>query len=74
LTAAYRDLGLPAARVPSEGGSGCRDSWPKSILPQFLPSSVAEEPAFAALLKSGGFSGAIYAPMIWSVRLRQLLT
>jgi predicted Zn-dependent protease len=46
----YRDLGLPAARACLQKGyPDAAIRWLKSIPPQFLPPSVAEEPAFAAL-------------------------
>ena len=46
----YRDLGLPAARAClQKGDPDAAIAWLRSIPPQFLPPSVAEEPSFAAL-------------------------
>ena len=46
----YRDLGLPAARACLEKGDpDAAIRWLRSIPPQYLPPSVGEQPAFAAI-------------------------
>ena len=46
----YRDLGLPAARAClGKGDPESAVAWLRSIPPQFLPSSVQQDPSFAAL-------------------------
>jgi len=52
----YRDLGLPAARAcVLNGNPEAAIGWLKSIPPQFLPSSVQSDPAFAALKDRADF-------------------
>ena len=46
----YRDLGLPAARAClGKGDPQAAVAWLRTIPPQFLPSSVQQDPSFAAL-------------------------
>lgn len=46
----YRDLGLPAARAClQKGDPDAAIAWLRSIPPRYLPPSVGEDPAFAAL-------------------------
>lgn len=57
----YRDLGLPAARACAQtGDAAAAIGWLNSIPPQFLPGSVAQDPAFAALQNRPDFQ-AIFA-------------
>jgi len=52
----YRDLGLPAARAClQKGDPDAAIAWLRSIPPQFLPASIGEEPAFAALRDRADF-------------------
>jgi dienelactone hydrolase len=52
----YRDLGLPAARAClQKGDPDAAIGWLRSIPPQFLPASVATDPAFAALQNRADF-------------------
>jgi hypothetical protein len=52
----YRDLGLPAARAwLGKGDPEAAVAWLRTIPPQFLPSSVAEDPSFAALKDRADF-------------------
>lgn len=52
----YRDLGLPAARAClQKGDPDAAIAWLRSIPPQFLPGSTAEDPAFAALRDRADF-------------------
>lgn len=46
----YRDLGLPAARAClQKGDPDAAIAWLRSIPARYLPPSVGEDPAFAAL-------------------------
>jgi hypothetical protein len=46
----YRDLGLPAARAClAKGDPEAAVAWLRTIPPQFLPPSVAQDPSFAPL-------------------------
>jgi hypothetical protein len=57
----YRDLGLPAARACAQkGDADAAIAWLNSIPARFLPASVGEEPAFAALKNRPDFQ-AIFA-------------
>lgn len=52
----YRDLGLPAARAClAKGDPAAAVAWLKTIPPQFLPASVQQDPAFAALKDRADF-------------------
>jgi len=52
----YRDLGLPAARAClQKGDPDAAIAWLRSIPPRSLPSSTAEDPAFAALRDRADF-------------------
>jgi tetratricopeptide (TPR) repeat protein len=51
-----RDLGLPAARAClQKGDPDAAIAWLRSIPPQYLPPSLAEDPAFAALKDRADF-------------------
>lgn len=57
----YRDLGLPAARACAQkGDAAAAIGWLNSIPARFLPASVAEDAAFAALKNRPDFQ-AIFA-------------
>jgi hypothetical protein len=52
----YRDLGLPAARAClQKGDPEAAVAWLRSIPPQFLPPSMRDDPAFAALKDRADF-------------------
>lgn len=52
----YRDLGLPAAEACLlKEDPDAAIAWLKSIPPRFLPSSLAKDPAFAALQNRADF-------------------
>jgi len=52
----YRDLGLPAARACAQKGDAeVAVAWLLSIPARFLPASVAQDPAFAALRERDDF-------------------
>jgi dienelactone hydrolase len=52
----YRDLGLPAARACAlKGDLDAAIAWLKSIPPQFLPASVAQDPALRSLRNRAEF-------------------
>jgi hypothetical protein len=52
----YRDLGLPAARAClQKGDPEAAVAWLRSIPPRFLPPSIVQDPAFAALRDRADF-------------------
>jgi predicted Zn-dependent protease len=52
----YRDLGLPAARAClQKGDPDAAIAWLRTIPPQFLPASTADDPSFAALRERSEF-------------------
>src|SRR5689334_13178380 len=52
----YRDLGIPASRACAQAGkSDAAVAWIASIPPQFRPSDLASDPAFASLQARADF-------------------
>jgi dienelactone hydrolase len=52
----YRDLGLPAARAClQKGDPDAAIAWLRTIPPQFLPASTADDPSFAGLRERSEF-------------------